>query len=167
MRRVALVVSAALLAACGTGPAQTSTAAPADSAAVAAPAGSGGSSNPAASAPARASGALGLGERRNEGGGVEVIAEWASPEPPSLKLTLDTHSVDLDRFDLGTAAKLRLDGGDWTAPTAAEVPKGGHHRAGTLTFGSIAPAAFASARVIELRVSEIAVPERLLRWERG
>lgn len=146
MRGVAVAfLVAVLLAACGVAP----------------------SASPVATGTAKPGGALTLGERRNEGGGVEVVAEWSSPEPLSLKLTLDTHSVDLDRFDLSKVAKVRLDDGDWTAPTATDVPKGGHHRAGTLTFASVAPAAFASARVIELRVVEVGVPERSLRWERG
>ena len=157
MRRIVgvLALSAALVAACGPGAA----APPTSTSAQGTPS--------AATTTAKSGGALALGERRNDGGGVEMVAEWSSPEPLSLTVTLDTHSVDLDRFDLRTVAKLRLDGGEWTAPTAADVPKGGHHRAGTLTFGSVAPAAFASARVIELRVVEVWIPERLLRWERG
>lgn len=92
-------------------------------------------------------------------------ASWVSTDPPVLAVALDTHSVDLDRFDLAGLAKLRLDGGAWAAPSAVDLPKGGHHREGTLTFGALAPA-FGSASVIELEIRDIAVPVRTLQWER-
>ena len=108
-----------------------------------------------------------LGEQRSDGGGVEVVATWSSAASPTLTVTMDTHSVELDGFDLAALARLRLDAGEWVAPSAFDAPEGGHHRAGTLAFGTIPPAAFASARLIELRIVDVAVPERLLRWERA
>lgn len=108
-----------------------------------------------------------LGERSSEGGAIAVKASWASSEPPVLTVTLDTHSVELDRFDLATAASLRVDGGEWLAPTAADVPRGGHHRSGTVTFGAVPAVVFGSAWLIELRILDVGVPERLLRWERA
>jgi len=80
---------------------------------------------------------------------------------------MDTHSVDLDRSDLATVTTLRLDGGDWTAATQVDAAKGGHHRSGTITFGSVPSSAFASARLIELRIVDVGIAERLLRWERA
>lgn len=108
-----------------------------------------------------------LGEKRSEGGAVEVVASWSLPDPPSLKLAMDTHSVDLDGIDVAAVARLRLDGGDWVAPTQVDAPQGGHHRSATLIFATIPTAAFASARVIELRVTDVGVAERLMRWERA
>lgn len=107
-----------------------------------------------------------LGERSSQGGGVDVVATWISADPPAVALTLDTHSVDLDRFDLKSLAALRLDGGPWMGPAAADVPRGGHHRAGTVTFASVPAAAFDAARLIELRLSDVGATH-LLRWERG
>ncbi|MBI2323570.1 MAG: hypothetical protein HYU87_01200 [Chloroflexi bacterium] len=107
-----------------------------------------------------------LGERSTEGGGVEVKASWVSSDPPALMVTMDTHSVDLDVFDLATMAKLRIDGGSWVAPSAVEMPKGGHHREGRLQFSSVA-SAFGAAGVIELEITGVAVPTRSFRWERG
>lgn len=108
-----------------------------------------------------------LGEKRSEGAAVTIVATWSSADPPSLKLAMDTHSVDLDTVDPSAATRLRLNGGEWIAPTRADAPKGGHHRAASLTFGSVPSAAFASARLIEVRVTDVGVPERILRWERA
>lgn len=106
-----------------------------------------------------------LGEKSHEDGSVKVVASWIDGAP-ALRVTLDTHSVDLDGFDLKQLARLRLDGGGWTAPSAWDAPAGGHHRSGTLTFGALDPEALASARVIELELRDVAVPSHLLRWER-
>lgn len=109
---------------------------------------------------------IGLGERRSDGGAVEVVATWIAADPPALKVTMDTHSVDLDRSDLAALTRVRLDGGEWTVPSAVAVPTGGHHREGRIEFSGLA-AGFGAARVIELEVRDVAVPLRILRWERG
>ena len=109
----------------------------------------------------------GLGEQRHEAGAVTVVASWLADLTPTTRIVLDTHSVDLDAFDLAQLARLRLDGGAWIAPTTWGAPSGGHHRAGILSFGSLDPRLFASARLIELEVRDVAVPSHLLRWERG
>lgn len=160
MRRLTTLLVLTLLAtACGAavaGPPSPAGGAPATTTAAA----SGSVSGPTA-------GAAGLDAQKNEGGSIEIVANWYSADPPSLKLTMDTHSVDLDRVDPSAAVRLRLDGGAWVAPSTVDAPKGGHHRAAALTFGSVASAAFASARLIEVRVTDVGIPERLLRWERA
>lgn len=108
----------------------------------------------------------GLGEKSSDAGSVTVVVGWLGAGVPTAQVVMDTHSVDLDGFDLSTLARVRLDGGDWVAPTAWDAPKGGHHRSGTLAFASLDPAAFASAKVIELEIRDVASPSRLLRWER-
>ena len=95
------------------------------------------------------------------------MASWVAGPPTIARVALDTHSVDLDAVDLAQAARLRLDGGSWIAPTGQDVQPGGHHRAGTLTFGSLEPALFAAARSIELEVRDGAGPVHVLRWERA
>lgn len=122
---------------------------------------SGGAPTDAASASATGA----LGEQSHEDGSVKVVAAWVDGAP-ALRVTLDTHSVDLDGFDLGRLARLRFDGGEWIAPSAWDAPAGGHHRSGTLTFGSLGREAVAAARVIELELRDVAVPSHLLRWER-
>ena len=108
-----------------------------------------------------------LGEQRHDAGSVTVLASWLTGATAAAQVTLDTHSVDLDAFDLKELARVRLDGAAWVAPTSWDAPEGGHHRAGILSFGSLDPAVFASARLIELEVRDVAVPSHLLRWERA
>lgn len=117
-----------------------------------------------AGAPAASAGGA-IGERSHEEGAVKVVASWIDGAP-ALRVTLDTHSVDLDGFDLKQLARLRLDGGSWIAPSAWDAPAGGHHRSGTLSFGTLGPEALAAARAIELELRDVAAPSHLLRWER-
>lgn len=127
--------------------------------------------SPAATAAQATGGAVsaaigGLGERRHEAGAVTVAASWIEGSTPALDVALDTHSVDLDGLDLKALARVRLDGGDWIAPTAWTAPKGGHHRSGTLSFGTLALEKLASARLVELEVRDTGAASHLLRWER-
>ena len=123
---------------------------------------------PADTAPAAAvSGAV---TQTNEGGQVTIKATWQGPSAgPIFDVVLDTHAVDLDGYDLQQLALLRIDGAREIRPTGWDAPKGGHHRAGTLTFpattadGSalIAP----DTRTLELVIHDIAgVTERVFRW---
>ena len=117
---------------------------------------------PAPTAEAVSSGVSGL--QQHEGGAVTVAAEWI-PGSTSLKIGLDTHSVDLDGYDLKQLARVRMDGGPWVAPTAWDAPAGGHHRGGTLAFASLDPTALGAARVVELEIRDAPVTH-LLRWTR-
>lgn len=104
-------------------------------------------------------------EQRHEAGAVTVIASWV-PGASSARVALDTHSVELDGFDLTVLARVRLDGGPWVSPTLWDAPKGGHHRSGTLTFASLEPAQITGARLIELEVRDVGA-SHLLRWQRA
>ena len=105
----------------------------------------------------------------NEGGMVTVFATWAGPTAgPVFKIVLDTHSVDLDTYDLAKLAVLRVDGRE-VAATVWDAPKGGHHRSGDLVFPTSgadgAPTIGASAKAVEIVVRDVAgVPERTFRW---
>ena len=133
-------------------------------AAVGSPGETGRAPSAAASPAASGDGAASLApEAKHEAGAVTVIASWI-PDTASARVALDTHSVDLDGFDLRQLARVRLDGGSWVTPTGWDAPKGGHHRSGTLTFGSLGPRAIASARVIELEVRDVGATH-LLRWD--
>lgn len=125
-----------------------------------------------ASAPVPASAAVpksesNLAEQTSEAGAVTIAVSWLRADVPSASVVMDTHSVDLDGFDLKELARVRLDGGVWVAPSRWDAPTGGHHRTGTLTFASLGRAAFDAAKVIELEVRDVASPSRLLRWERA
>lgn len=108
----------------------------------------------------------GLGEQRHEAGAVTVAASWITGAT-SARVALDTHSVDLDGFDLKTLARVRLDGGAWVAPSSWDAPSGGHHRSGTLAFDTLDAQAISLARVIELEIRDVGAPSHLLRWERA
>lgn len=107
-----------------------------------------------------------LGEQRSEAAAVTVVASWLSTSTPAVRVEMDTHSVDLDGFDLGTLARVRLDDGAWVAPTAWDAPKGGHHREGTLAFATLGRASLEAASIVELEIRDVVVPSRVLRWER-
>ena len=106
----------------------------------------------------------------NEGGEVIFRVTWQGPEGgPVFKVAMDTHSVDLDGYDLGQLAVLRADDGRELQPSAWEAPKGGHHRTGTLTFPTTGDDGKAvvgpDTPGFELIIRDVAgVPERVLRW---
>ena len=71
----------------------------------------------------------------NVGGGVTVIvSRLDSAGTVAFKVVLDTHSVNLDSYDLAQLAVIRTPSGEEVAPLAWEAPAGGHHREGSLTF---------------------------------
>ena len=107
-----------------------------------------------------------LGEQRSEAEAVTIVARWTTSGAAALDLSLDTHSVDLDGFDLAPLTRARVDGGAWLAASQWDAPKGGHHRSGTLRFAALDRERLDSARTIEVEIRDIATPVRLLRWER-
>lgn len=102
----------------------------------------------------------------SDGGQVTVVVDWAGPaEGAVFGVTLDTHSVDLDVLDLSDAI-LRNDRGETLPAEPWAAPKGGHHRAGALTFRGDTTAFFTGANWVELVLSGVGdLPERTLRWE--
>ena len=123
---------------------------------------------PADTAPAAA--VSGVVTQTNEGGQVTIKATWQGPSAGLIfDVVLDTHAVDLDGYDLQQLAILRIDGAREIRPTGWDAPKGGHHRAGTLTFPATAADGSAlivpDTRTIEVVIRGIAgVPERVFRW---
>jgi hypothetical protein len=119
-------------------------------------------------APAQWNGAT----QTSEGGQVTIkVVLQDTSGAPTFKITMDTHAVDLDGYDLERLAVLQTDQGQTVQPTEWDAPKGGHHREGTLTF----PATAANGntlirpetRRIELVIRDVAgVPERTLTWTR-
>ena len=107
----------------------------------------------------------------SEGGEVTVAVTWKGRSAgPVFDVAMDTHSVDLDGYDLKKLALLRDDRGKEVRPSAWDAPKGGHHREGPLTFpkkssdGStvIGP----DTRRIQLVIRDVAgVPERRFEWK--
>lgn len=103
--------------------------------------------------------------RTHAGGGVTVKVTYLNPEAPegaSFQVVLDTHSVDLDAFDLKNLSLLRDEAGKTYQPRQVENKGGGHHREATLVF----PKPATAAKRLELVIKDIAgVKERSFRWE--
>jgi hypothetical protein len=119
----------------------------------------------------QASTAASLTARTSEGGQVTVTVTWGGPSAgPRFGVTMDTHLVDLDGYDLTKLAVLRVDGRPVVQPGAWDAPKGGHHRKGALSFATTAadgkPFIDKTTRSVELIIRDVAgVPERNFRWE--
>jgi hypothetical protein len=107
--------------------------------------------------------------RVNEGGQVTIKATWnRASATPIFDVVMDTHAVDLDGYDLGQLAVLRVNGRE-IQPVSWEAPKGGHHRQGTLSFPATAsdgtPLIGADTSAVELIIRDVAgVPERVFQW---
>ena len=99
------------------------------------------------------------------GGGVTVkVTHLPSKGSDGVRfqVALDTHSVNLDSYDLKTISILRDDAGNVYSPTAVENKGSGHHRETTVSFAAVA----AGAKRIELAIKDIAgVKDRIFRWE--
>jgi hypothetical protein len=103
------------------------------------------------------------GSRTNDEGRVTVKVTWDGRlEPLAFDVVLDTHSVDLDGYDLAELAILRIGQGRELRPTAWDAPKGGHHREGRLDFGALLDARPSS---IELLIRGIDGRDRVFRWD--
>ena len=99
------------------------------------------------------------------GGGVMVKATYlAQTEHESrFSITLDTHSVSLDGYDLKALSILRDDTGIVLQPTGVENKGSGHHREVILTF----PRPSLKRTWLELVIKDIAgEKERIFRWYR-
>ncbi|MBN9392843.1 MAG: hypothetical protein J0I20_32730 [Chloroflexi bacterium] len=107
----------------------------------------------------------------SEGGQVTLKVTWQGLEAgPVFTVAMDTHSVNLDGYDLRQLAVLKTASGQEIKPVSWEAPAGGHHRQGTLRF----PAALATADQpvfgaptgsFQLVIKGVGdLPERVLAW---
>ncbi len=108
----------------------------------------------------------------SEDGQVTVKVTWqqGAGAGPVFVVVMDTHSVDLDAYDLRQLVVLRNDQGREARPTGWDAPKGDHHRSGTLTFPVATPDGSPligpNTRAIDLVFKDVAgVPERTFRWK--
>lgn len=107
----------------------------------------------------------------SDAGRVTVKVTWTGAASGiAFRVIMDTHSVDLDGYDLQQLAVLRTDQGLESQPSGWDAPKGGHHREGTLTFPATTadgtPLIGPSTGTIELLIRDVAgVPERSFRWQ--
>ncbi|MEK7354571.1 MAG: hypothetical protein AABZ77_08715 [Chloroflexota bacterium] len=109
----------------------------------------------------------GLVQTSNEGG-VTIDVEWRGLKDGSLVfgVVMDTHSGSVDQYDLKRLATLRDSGGKEYRPGSPDIPLGGHHRSGLLTFPISEPSSLGTAKYFELILRDIAgIAERDLKWE--
>lgn len=106
------------------------------------------------------------GTQTVSGGGVTVKVTYLNQnnrDEPRFQVVLDTHSADLERYDLKTITSLRDDTGKTYLATGIENKGSGHHREATLTFPKVSP----ESKRLEVVVKEVAgVKERTFRWDR-
>jgi hypothetical protein len=92
-----------------------------------------------------------------------VKATYLNPQGADesrFSVGLDTHSVNLDAYDLKTIVVLRDDTGKIYQPTRVENTGSGHHRETTIAFPK------PGGKKLELVVRDLAgVKERTFRWE--
>ena len=109
--------------------------------------------------------AASYGTRTDSGGRVTIRAtllDFKTTGDLRFHVALDTHSVNLDGYDLKAISVLRDDGGTTYLPTAVEDKGSGHHRETTVRFAKIAN----NTKRVELIIKDIAgVKERILRWD--
>jgi hypothetical protein len=121
------------------------------------------------------SGVLGIGEsfgaaashttRTDSGGGVTMKVTYLDSKGADdlrFQVVLDTHSVNLDSYDLKTITVLRDEAGNTHPPTAVENKGTGHHREAIVSFAKIA----SGTKRVELVIRDVAgVKERIFRWD--
>ncbi|MFQ5842430.1 MAG: hypothetical protein ACE5I8_08340 [Thermodesulfobacteriota bacterium] len=105
--------------------------------------------------------------RSHSGGGVRVEATYLNPqdrEAARFQVRMNTHSVNLDSYDLKALSLLRDETGKVYRATSAENQGGGHHRTVILYF----PEVPAGIQNLELIIKGVAgVEERSFLWERS
>lgn len=103
--------------------------------------------------------------RSQAGGGVTVTAIYLNPrrdEEARFDVAMNTHSVDLDGYDLKALSLLRDDAGKEQKALRVENEGSGHHRRTTLIF----PKPSTKAKRLELVIKDIAgVKARSFSWD--
>ena len=103
--------------------------------------------------------------RTHTGGGVTVKVTYLNPketESVRFEVVLDTHSVNLDGYDLKVLSVLRDEMGKEYQPTQVENKGSGHHREIILIF----PKSSSGAKRLDLVIKDIAkVKERSFSWD--
>jgi hypothetical protein len=98
------------------------------------------------------------------GGGVTAKVTYLNPksaDEPRFQIVLDTHSVNLDAYELKTIAVLRDDTGNSYSPAAVQNKGGGHHRETIVSFPKLSP----GTKRAELVIKDIAgIKERTFVW---
>lgn len=104
----------------------------------------------------------------NTGGKVTIDVTWVEARDNSLifNVAMNTHSVNLDGYDLERLSFLSDDTGNQYQPVSWDSAPGDHHRRGTLTFTLPDSLIQGKTSYLELVIMDVAgVEKRVLRWE--
>lgn len=107
-------------------------------------------------------------DQNSTGGAVSIDVKWLGIENDKLvfDVSMNTHSVNLDQYDLGKLSVLLDEQGNQYIPSSWESAPGGHHRKGTLTFATPDSLGQGKTKYVELIVRDVAgVGERIFKWE--
>ena len=103
--------------------------------------------------------------RTHSGAGVTVKVTYLNPQGTDgsrFEVVLDTHSVNLDGYDLKELSVLRDETGKEYQSTQVENKESGHHREIILIF----PKSSSGAKRLDLVIKDIAkVKERSFSWD--
>lgn len=108
--------------------------------------------------------------RTSEGGQVTLKVTWQGFEAnPVFTVAMDTHSVNLDGYDLSRMVVLIPPSGQEIKAVSWEAPTGGHHRMGTLRFPATTtgnqPVLIPGTGSFQLVIRGVGeLPERVLSW---
>ena len=101
-------------------------------------------------------------------GSVTIDVEWTDTGASfiTFNVSMNTHSVELDDYDLGKLIVLRDDDGNEYLPLSWDSAPGGHHRQGTLTFTLPETLSQGTAKYLEMVINDVAgIAERVLIWQ--
>ncbi len=104
--------------------------------------------------------------RSNTEGAVTIDVEYLGymDNLVSFNIAMNTHSVDLDQYDLVKLSDLMDDKGNKYTPFSWDSEPGGHHRSGILVFSN--PGSQAEPDTLLLIIRNIAeIQERTFNWE--
>ncbi|MBI2853695.1 MAG: hypothetical protein HYX87_02080 [Chloroflexi bacterium] len=111
---------------------------------------------------------IGGTSKENSQGPVTVSAQWMGEKNGSLvfSISMNTHSVNLDVFDLSKLAVLVDDSGKNYAPISWLSEPGGHHRSGTLAFPIPDTLKQGQAKYIKMDIKDIAgAGNMVFKWD--
>lgn len=104
--------------------------------------------------------------KTNEEGEVTIEVKYLGFKENSIsfEIVMDTHSIDLDQYDLGKLSLLKDNKGNEYRYVSWDSEVGGHHRSGNLTFSPVALAD--KINKIELTIQNVAgIRERVFEWQ--
>jgi len=115
---------------------------------------------------AQAPGAAAAGlTRTHSSGGVTVKVTYLNPgalNGPRFRVLLETHSVNLDGYNLKDLSLLRDSNGKSYLPVKVENKGGGHHRTVTLHFPELSD----RSKFLDLVIQNVTgIAERVFRWD--